>query len=781
MASAGAKQFDNITGQPLIGVANINKDINYTIENSLQYFQSTILHEFIHILGFANYFFVNFYHNIVTKIDQHGIQRTYLNSSKVLEVAKKYFNCSEIEGVELENYGGNGTTGSHWEERILLGDIMNGVVYPEEQVISEFTLAVLEDSGYYKVNYYTGGLMQYGKNKGCDFLNNKCVINKDSGEVNPKFKNEFFDFSLYYSYIDPSCSSGRQSRAYHYLYDFASEGEHIPSDFIYYSTGEFGGRPSTDYCPVSQEDYEESEKSYFVGHCSTKGNGGYGTYLIDIYNHNSGNEQFSNNGDLASITGEINSNHSFCVLSSLISTDKQNSEQYSRIVNAFCYEMFCSEKSLTIKINSDYLVCPRAGGKINAVNYNGYLLCPDYYLICSGEVLCNDLFDCVEKKSLLKENINYDYEIKTSQDINDAEQINFSTEAYELSNDGKCPLNCSQCDSNGNCIKCKSDNGIVEITEDDKSTRKCMPISSLEEGYFILNSIYYKCENNCIECNDLKCIKCITGYFPKNKNCFEIINNCANYNESGYCIECNEGYKIKQNDNNNICERGYEGCKTFDINENKCTNCEDNYRKEGDFCYKIIDNCDLYNGKFCSQCNLGYAFNGTERDKCIEKNQFDEHYYLKENSYYFCNNKSFGGVENCEKCSYNVKVICEQCSVNYILKDEETDNCYLKSQYNNNNYYYVNDYHIKSCLNEIVNCTECIKENENIKCIKCIDGFRESNNMCYKEIENCQIYNEYEDDKCTKCNQGFVFLGDDKTHCYQINFEEYFSKNNGAT
>ena len=72
---------------------------------------------------------------------------------------------------------------------------MNGVVYPEEQVISEFTLSVLEDSGYYKANYYTGGLMQYGENKVYDFLNKKCVINQD-GNFNPKFKNEFFDLCL---------------------------------------------------------------------------------------------------------------------------------------------------------------------------------------------------------------------------------------------------------------------------------------------------------------------------------------------------------------------------------------------------------------------------------------------------------------------------------------------------------------------------------------------------------------------------------------------------------
>ncbi len=90
---------------------------------------------------------------------------------------------------------------------------MGGVIYEEEEVISEFTLALLEDLGFYKANYYTGGLMQFGKNKGCDFLNLKCVNN---GKVNPKFKNEFFD-NIYNLNYDPSCSSGRLSRTYHVL------------------------------------------------------------------------------------------------------------------------------------------------------------------------------------------------------------------------------------------------------------------------------------------------------------------------------------------------------------------------------------------------------------------------------------------------------------------------------------------------------------------------------------------------------------------------------------
>ena len=67
---------------------------------------------------------------------------------------------------------------------------MIGILYEEEQAISEFTLPLLEDTGHFKAKYYTGGFMKYGKNKGCDFINSKCVNN---GNINSKYENEYFD------------------------------------------------------------------------------------------------------------------------------------------------------------------------------------------------------------------------------------------------------------------------------------------------------------------------------------------------------------------------------------------------------------------------------------------------------------------------------------------------------------------------------------------------------------------------------------------------------------
>ena len=127
---------------------------------------------------------------------------------------------------------------------------MNGVIYTEELVISEFTLALLEDSGYYKANYYSGGLMRYEKNKGCDFVFNKCVIN---GEINSKFKNEYFNsINNEITSMDTSCSSGRQSRAYNYLFKYKSDIK--PEEYQYFINPKIGGWQAANYCPVSLED-----------------------------------------------------------------------------------------------------------------------------------------------------------------------------------------------------------------------------------------------------------------------------------------------------------------------------------------------------------------------------------------------------------------------------------------------------------------------------------------------------------------------------------------------
>jgi hypothetical protein len=143
--------------KPIIGLLMIGIDTSfYSHDRVMEYFSEVFLHELTHALGFLGGMFQYYpggLENTIKNKKIRGIERTIMITPKVVEHAKKYFNCDSIEGVELEDQGGTGSSGSHWEQRILLGEYMGAVIYQEEMVISEFTLAALEDSGWYKVNF----------------------------------------------------------------------------------------------------------------------------------------------------------------------------------------------------------------------------------------------------------------------------------------------------------------------------------------------------------------------------------------------------------------------------------------------------------------------------------------------------------------------------------------------------------------------------------------------------------------------------------------------------
>ena len=717
LASASVRYLSSETGQPIVGVIYINKNIDFSLRNAQEYFQSIILHEFTHVLGFSfNHFYV--YNSMILEKDD----KYYVNSKKVIQVAKKYFKCSDIYGVQLEDYGSYETVGSHWDARILLGEYMNGIVYPEEQVISEFTLAALEDLGYYKANYYTGGLMRYGKNKGCKFLNELCV--NSSYQINPFFENEFFD-SIHSDYeIDNSYTSGRQSRTYNTFW--VRNNSYYYNNPNYFNNETIIGWPPADYCPVPEGYSEEMEINYYVGHCSNKGSGEYGTFI------QTKDSKYNISEQIKLITGETYSDHSFCYLSSLINKVKNLNYNYSNSVRAVCFETFCSSKSLTVKINNDYIVCPREGGKIQLDEYDGYFLCPDYKLICSGTVLCNNMFDCVDKKSEIKEDSYlYDYEIKTSQNIDRTEEeISNNSTNYELSNDGKCPQYCSHCLENKICIKCKD--GYFRTKKEDYIL--CLSEEEINSGYYLNDSLYYECIENCQTCsNKSTCEKCYFGFIYNNNECTGKIKNCQKYSDFETCKKCKNNFAFKNNEKN-------------------CTNIEELSE------YYSKDNGVSYN---------------------------------------LCDGEGIEHIQNCKKCSYREnKLECKECKNGFIILDDESNKCYSKNIVNDTNkkIYYINGTHARTCSKEIKNCILCENDKNCVKCEKEFYLLNDFKSRCYDKSEinpieeyylsednttyySCKNikYNSFSNcrnctgnNTCSLCNTGFYFVEGDKNKCTNI-------------
>ena len=454
LAAAMPILLEEETNRPIAGLLMItNNSLYFEKDNVENYFSNVFIHELTHAFGFLadafEYFPGGKKNTIFSKEDKYGIMRYYIKTEKVVEFAKKYYGCKSIEGVEVENQGtGGGQAGSHWEGRILLGEYMTSENYEDEVVISEFTLALLEDSGWYKTNYYTGGLMRFGKNKGCDFLTNYCLESAGDDYIT-KFNDEFFSLKNAWS---PSCTTGRLSRTYNLLNEYSFFDNQAYYKLLSYNGNNvyYGGSLySADYCPVNYHLLPEYQKSYFVGNCK-RGNGDYGTNLY--YRNAQGMaENLHPNSELPKALGEKYSDNSFCMMSSLVPNNKY--PMYGTIFHPMCFPSFCSSLSLTILIYDQYIVCPRQGGNVEVEGYSGLLHCPDYNLICTGTVMCNDLFDCIDKKSESKDNTyTYDYERLTTQDYLSIYTVKTFV-AGELAEDGVCPKNCVQCNEKKKCKK----------------------------------------------------------------------------------------------------------------------------------------------------------------------------------------------------------------------------------------------------------------------------------------------------------------------------------------
>ena len=338
--------------RPLAGVVYINPNKAFEQKNIDTYMKHLLLHEMTHILVFHPTLLK--YLNMIKTSNSVN----YVNSKNVVLKARQHFNCASLTGVPLENQGGEGSAGSHWEARYMLGDYMISTDYMDN-VISDITIAMFEDSGFYEVEYYSGGLFKFGKNKGCDFLNKKCIENG-----NLLFEDEFCVTPR-----KPMCSSSRTIKGFCAIYEYSSS---VPSAYQYFNNPYYGGFQAANFCPVA--DVNADSNDYYPTSCRI------------------GNTSLSN-------YGEYIGDNSFCFLSSLL----PSSSSYQSTYQSICYKVECdnNNKNIIVIYGSSSITCPTNGGNItNPSGFKGIITCPKYTEICDfdGNIICNGMFDCLSKK-----------------------------------------------------------------------------------------------------------------------------------------------------------------------------------------------------------------------------------------------------------------------------------------------------------------------------------------------------------------------------------------------
>lgn len=180
LAYASACQLDQDTGRPNVGMVAINIKYTNITGKQLESFAYTVLHEVHHILIMSPDLFKNFYQvtasptRSVTVQSRNGTTTQLLVvTPSVVSFGKSHFGCSSFPGVPLENQGGSGSAGTHWEKIFLGNEIMTSQM-TGKPVYSQFTLGLMQDSGWYNVDMTKAEPLQWGKGKGCNFYDYSC-------------------------------------------------------------------------------------------------------------------------------------------------------------------------------------------------------------------------------------------------------------------------------------------------------------------------------------------------------------------------------------------------------------------------------------------------------------------------------------------------------------------------------------------------------------------------------------------------------------------------------
>jgi hypothetical protein len=330
------------SNQPILGLFYFNGRSHQKVSD--EQILATIIHEISHSLVFSgelyrHYIKPNGLHYpteelyVVEEVRGHRVRKLALPT--VVAKARKAFNCSNLNGLELESDGGGGSAGVHWEKRIMYNDFMTADSYVYDITYTDITLALFADSGWYKVSYRYSNPITWGHLAGCEFLSEKCVSN-----AKPLTR----DFCVKDSEL--SCDYLGVRIGHCDIDEYESE---LPKPYQYFSSPYIGGNDYfLDFCPTV--------KPYRDGDCrDTKG-----VYLDKTLGENAGYRA-------RCLEGNFDKNDPW--------------------MHAGCHQVDCSDSNPTIRIGDSTLICPSEGGDIAVPGYRGTITCPPRSQLCR-EIPC---------------------------------------------------------------------------------------------------------------------------------------------------------------------------------------------------------------------------------------------------------------------------------------------------------------------------------------------------------------------------------------------------------
>ena len=237
--SAGPFQSDSLgfaggcvneagTNRIVVGSANFNPATLDVLA------QSTVIHEFFHAMGFDNSRFTKKTKTI------RGKTAEIVTSSRIVAEYRAFIGCDTLEGIELEDEGGAGSQGSHFDRRVVPEEVMAAAGGDR---LSRLSLAVFEDIGHYSVSYNEADEMNFGRNAQCGYVSEKCSTTAGG-------KDTWFCFdtsAVTSSSADNFCTYDYMSRGECTVRRYTSD---LPEQFQYFNDARLGGLEFFDGCPT---------------------------------------------------------------------------------------------------------------------------------------------------------------------------------------------------------------------------------------------------------------------------------------------------------------------------------------------------------------------------------------------------------------------------------------------------------------------------------------------------------------------------------------------------
>lgn len=744
----------------LAGRVNINM-YHFGDDEPLDSKLATLYHEVFHLLGFSNYQFRYFHkpNNVPYATDEvtetitiRGKQATILKLPTVVELARKAFGCDNLRGVEVEDQGGSGTKGSHWDKLIMFNDFMTPDSGVEDYLFSDITFAVLHDSGWYTIDFTKTDQIIWGKGLGCGFFENRCIVNNAPSS------------SLFCSVkSQKGCTYSRIDKGYCNLATYSSS---FPAAYAHFTTTTLGGTDTNmDYCPRFD--------NYSNGNC--RGNG-YSTTTI------------------SATRGEQVCANCRCFDTTLVASGYTPSTTIAQA----CYKVRCDRENARyyITVGSTEKECIQ-DSTLSFTGYSGSLVCPAYNEACM-EVPCmafclhrgkcvNSICECNDGfggdycqivcdstcKNCSGTGSNQCIACRTGEILAGDKSCqcpegyarNASTGVCETSCIGLClgcvegyPSLCTSCGANASLSNTSNNNGVVSgsctcntgfLQSDRNCIKECNELCSSCVGttgcaeckenaslsgdrWSCSCSLGYKleagacvraCDGLCLTCsnsNTSSCLTCMnnaslpvgslsgscscdTGFEFLNEACIASCNDlCANCNSSAGCTQCKPNAQVSSsNPSSCICKSGYQ------MMTNSCVA----------ICTGLCRTCDVSNGAICLSCaDNAILPTGASSGICSCKPGYVN---IDNVCTISCNNL-------CQSCS---STGCSECKPNSRLIAGNPSECECMPGFSNDN---------GRCVAVCVGLCASCSENSGTTCITCKNNATLNNGTC-------------------SCNTGFIF------------------------